>query len=181
MRGAPIRKCVRVDLNTQNDMSVGLESLFHFFGNLQPPFPSQWHLVAIVRNSQQRRIIFFLNPIGSDRWRWPVLKVVHMSHPTNVVIGSACCWARSGLQGQRATEPRDELPTSHQSCLRAAVRGAVYRDHGYRVWHQGRNSFDTFCSAGGGLWPDLPSSLSSAMSGSWGEAAVASRHRDRRC
>jgi hypothetical protein len=95
MHGAPIRKCVRVDLNTQNDMSVGPESLFHFFGNLQPPFPSPWHLVAIVRNSQQRRIIFFLNPIGSDRWRWPVLKVVHMSHPTNVVIGSACCWARA--------------------------------------------------------------------------------------
>src|SRR5271156_4463613 len=42
---------------------------------------------------------------------------------------------------------RDELTPPHQSCLRAAIRAAVYRDHGYRVWPQGRNSFDIFCSA----------------------------------
>jgi hypothetical protein len=73
MGGAPIRKCVRVDVNTHNDMSVSLEFACHFLSNLQPLFPGPWHLDAIVKNFQQRRIIFLFDPIGSDRWRWLVL------------------------------------------------------------------------------------------------------------
>jgi hypothetical protein len=96
MGRAPIRKCVRVDVNTHNDVSVSLESAFHFLGNLQPLFPSPWHLDAIVENFQQRRIIFLFDPIGSDRWRWLVLKVGHMTLPANVIAGSARYCSASG-------------------------------------------------------------------------------------
>jgi hypothetical protein len=71
-----------------------------------------------------------------------------------------------------------QSPTSYPWCAHVYSRGgtvvasvmppsrcpaAVYRDHGYRVWPPGRNSFDIFCSAGGRLWP-----ISAAMaSGRW--------------
>src|SRR5580704_6527295 len=96
MGRAPIRKCVRVNVNTHNDVSVSLESTFHFLSNLQPLFPSPWHLDAVVENFQQRRIIFLFDPICSDRWRWPVLKVGHMTHPANVIAGSARRCSASG-------------------------------------------------------------------------------------
>ena len=38
MGGAPVWKCGGVDVNTQHDVSIGLESLFHFLGHLQPSF-----------------------------------------------------------------------------------------------------------------------------------------------
>ena len=47
-RARAIRKCLRVDVNTHNDMSVSLEFAFHFLSNLQPFFPGPWHLDAIV-------------------------------------------------------------------------------------------------------------------------------------
>src|ERR1700756_3123036 len=36
MGGAPVRECGRVDVNTQHDVSIGLEPLLHFLGHLQP-------------------------------------------------------------------------------------------------------------------------------------------------
>ena len=48
MGGAPVWECGRVDVNTQHDVSIGLEPLLHFLGHLQPFFPARWHLVAIV-------------------------------------------------------------------------------------------------------------------------------------
>jgi hypothetical protein len=100
-------------VNTHNDMSVSLESAFHFLGNLQPLFPSPWHLDAIVKNFQQRRIIFLFDPVGSDRWRWLVLEVGHMNHPANVVAGSARCWART-VGGKAGTVPNPAM----NSCRR---------------------------------------------------------------
>jgi hypothetical protein len=144
--------------------------------------PSPWHLVAIVRNSQQRRIIFFLDPIGSDRWRWPVLKLVHMSHPANVVIGSACCWARA--VGCKASA----LPSPAMNSRRriSHVSEPLYGEQsiattGTASGIRGEIPSIFFAAREAGCGPTLPSSLSSATSGSWGEAAVASRHRDRRC
>src|SRR5260370_27498977 len=67
MGGAPIRKCLRVDVNTHNDVSVGIESPFHFLCNLQPLFPGPWPPVAIVENFHQRRIIFLSAPIALTR------------------------------------------------------------------------------------------------------------------
>jgi type IV secretion system protein VirD4 len=34
MGGAPVRKCGGVDVNTEHDVSIGLETLFHFLGHL---------------------------------------------------------------------------------------------------------------------------------------------------
>ena len=62
MRGAPVQECGGVDINTQHDVSIGLEPLLHFLGHLQPFFPARWHLVAIVEKLQQRWIIFLLDP-----------------------------------------------------------------------------------------------------------------------
>src|SRR5216683_5098241 len=66
MGGAPVRECGGVDVNTQHDVSIGLEPLLHFLGHFQPFFPARWHLVAIVKKLQQRWIIFLLDPIGPD-------------------------------------------------------------------------------------------------------------------
>src|SRR5665647_2253996 len=77
VRGAPIRKCVGVDVDPQNGVSVSLESTLHFLGNLQPLFPGSRHLVAIVKDFQQRRIVFLFDPVSSDRRRRPVLELGH--------------------------------------------------------------------------------------------------------
>ena len=55
---------------------------------------------------------------------------------------------------------RDELPPSHQSCLRAAVAAAAYRDHGYlrtgRVWPQGEIPSIFFAAPEAGYGPLPP-------------------------
>src|SRR6266498_1593294 len=51
--GAPIRKCVRIDVNAHDDVSVGLESALHFLGNRQPLLPGAWHLVAVGEKLQE--------------------------------------------------------------------------------------------------------------------------------
>src|SRR6267378_6016807 len=79
--GAPVRECGGVDVNTQHDVSIGLESLFHFLGHPQPFFPARWHLVAIVEKLQQRWIIFLLDPIGPDCGRRLILGVRHTCSP----------------------------------------------------------------------------------------------------
>jgi hypothetical protein len=66
MGGAPVWECGGVDVNTQHDVSIGLEPLLHFLGYLQPFFPARWQLVAIVEKLQQRWIIFLFDPIGPD-------------------------------------------------------------------------------------------------------------------
>jgi hypothetical protein len=57
----------------------------------------------------------------------------------------------------RTPEPRDELPPSHPSCLRAAVRAAAYRDHGYlrtgRVWPRGEIPSIFFAAREAGCGP----------------------------
>src|SRR6267142_638520 len=77
MGGAPVRECGGVDVNTQHDVSIGLESLFHFLGHPQPFFPARWHLVAIVEKLQQRWIIFLLDPKGPDCGRRFILEIRH--------------------------------------------------------------------------------------------------------
>src|SRR5450631_2412162 len=77
MGGAPVRECGGVDVNTQHDVSIGLEPLLHFLGHLQPFFPARWHLVAIVEKLQQRWIIFLLDPIGPDCGRRFILRIRH--------------------------------------------------------------------------------------------------------
>src|SRR6478736_1789402 len=81
MGGAPVRECGGVDVNTQHDVSIGLEPLFHFLGHLQPFFPVRWHLVAIVEKSQQRWIMFLLDPIGPDGGRRIILGIRHTRSP----------------------------------------------------------------------------------------------------
>jgi len=85
MGGAPVRECGGVDVNTQHDVSIGLEPLLHFVGHLQPFFPARWHLVAIVEKLHQRWIIFLLDPIGPDCGRRIILGIRHTSFP------SRCC------------------------------------------------------------------------------------------
>src|ERR1700749_3599362 len=82
--GAPIRKGVRDDVDAHDDVSVGLESRFHFLGNLQPLLPGTWHLVGIVGKFEQRRIIFFFDLINSNRRRRPIVQVGHANHPTKL-------------------------------------------------------------------------------------------------
>src|SRR5436309_926366 len=60
--GAPIRKCVRINANAHDDMPVGLESPLHFLRHLKPLLPGAWHLVAVDKNSQKRRVIFLVDP-----------------------------------------------------------------------------------------------------------------------
>src|SRR5476649_1363803 len=64
--GAPVRKCLGVDMNPHDDVSVSLEPVLHFLGDLQPLLPGRRHLAAIVKNLAQRRIVFLLDPIGTD-------------------------------------------------------------------------------------------------------------------
>src|SRR4030081_2596374 len=81
MGGAPVRECGRVDVNTQHDVSIGLEPLLQLLGHLQPLFPARWHLVAIVEKLQQRRIMFLLDPKGPDCGRRFVLRIRHTCSP----------------------------------------------------------------------------------------------------
>src|ERR1700685_1181804 len=69
MSGTPIRKCVGVDVNAHDDVSVGLKPLFHFFGNFPPFLPCAWHPVAVVEKLQQGWVILLVDPIGSHHWR----------------------------------------------------------------------------------------------------------------
>ena len=70
MGSAPIRKCVRIDVNTHDDVPICLESTLHFLGNLQPFRPGAWHPIAVGESFKQRRIIAFVDPVtptaGSD-------------------------------------------------------------------------------------------------------------------
>ena len=77
MIGAPIRKCIWIDVNAHDGMSVRLQSPFHFLGNPQPLLPGARHPVAVIENAQQGRVISLGDPIDSDRWRWPVVRVGH--------------------------------------------------------------------------------------------------------
>ena len=77
MVGAPVGECDGVDVNTQHNVSIGLESLLHFLGHLQPFFPARWHLVAIVDQLQQRWIIVLLDPIGPHCGRRFILGIRH--------------------------------------------------------------------------------------------------------
>src|SRR3954454_13965047 len=69
MGGAPIRKCVRIDVNTHDDVAVCRQSTLHFLGNLQPLRPGARHPIAVGENSQQRRIITFVDPVRANRRR----------------------------------------------------------------------------------------------------------------
>ena len=77
MGGAPVWECGGVDVNTQHDVSIGLEPMLHFLGHLQPFFPTRWHLVAIVEKQQQRWIMFLLDLIGPDGGRRIILGILH--------------------------------------------------------------------------------------------------------
>src|SRR3954451_9658057 len=81
MGGAPVWECGGVNVNTQHDVSVGLEPLLHFLGHLQPFFATWWHLVAIVEKLQQRKIIVLIDPIGPDCGRRNILGVRHRYFP----------------------------------------------------------------------------------------------------
>src|SRR4029453_5124062 len=71
--GAPLREWGGVDVDTQHDVSIGLEPMLHFLGHPQPFFPTRWHLVAIVEKLQQHWIIFLLDPIGPECGRRIIL------------------------------------------------------------------------------------------------------------
>src|ERR1700730_8605645 len=108
MGGAPVRKCVGIDMDPHNDVSISFESLLHFLGNLQPLFPGRWHLSAIVEKFQERRIVLLFEPIGADRWRRPVLGVGHTRHPANV----ASYRQKTTLMGRYVLKPlRNILPS----------------------------------------------------------------------
>src|SRR5258705_6394514 len=69
MGPAPIQIGIGIDAHAHNDMPVSLEALLHFLSHLQPFRPGAGHPIAISENSQNCRIIFFVDPIDSDHWK----------------------------------------------------------------------------------------------------------------
>src|SRR3569832_2366584 len=66
MRRTPARKGRRIDSNTHDRVPVGLETLLHFLGHLQPLGPDPWLAVAVVEYLQRGRIIRLHGPEGAD-------------------------------------------------------------------------------------------------------------------
>ena len=81
MGGAPFRKCIWINVNAHDDVTVGLESLLHFLGNLQPLLPGARHLIAIGENFQKSRVIFLVDPKRSYRWGQPFLQFSMLGMP----------------------------------------------------------------------------------------------------
>src|SRR5450756_1291289 len=117
VRGAPVRKCLRVDPNPQDDVAVSREPAFHFLGDFQPLLPAQWHLVAVLEDLQQRRIVFLLDPVSPDRRRRRVLGIRHGCRPT---IGIAAHPSRRPLRG--LLRMRSSLLKHHNLMLRSERR-----------------------------------------------------------
>jgi len=48
---------------------ASLAALLHFLSHFQPFRPCAGHPIAIGENSEKRRIILFVDPIGADYWK----------------------------------------------------------------------------------------------------------------
>ena len=58
----PVRKCVRVDINAFSGLSCSLGPLLHLLRSLEPLFPGTRHLVGVLEDRQEGRIIFLPKP-----------------------------------------------------------------------------------------------------------------------
>jgi hypothetical protein len=58
-------------------MAIGLQSLLHLLGHLQPLLPGAWHLAAVGEKPDHRRIVVLSDPIDPDGRRRLVLCVGH--------------------------------------------------------------------------------------------------------
>src|SRR5688500_15493737 len=61
MGGAPDWKCAGIDPHAHDRMSIGFETMLHFFSHLEPLAPCVRQCVAVLENCQKGRVVLLID------------------------------------------------------------------------------------------------------------------------